>query len=75
MQRDGSEGDYYYVDMPGSCAAIPVFDDSDPEAYWTADSPLASTKVAGSGTRIEVKSETSKKGEILLRITGGTAAE
>jgi ADP-ribose pyrophosphatase len=27
VQRDGSEGDYYYVDMPGSCAAIPVFDD------------------------------------------------
>lgn len=26
-QRDGSEGVYYYVDMPGSCAAIPVFDD------------------------------------------------
>ena len=27
VQRDGSEGDYYYVDMPGSCASIPVFDD------------------------------------------------
>ncbi len=27
VQRDGSEGVYYYVDMPGSCAAIPVFDD------------------------------------------------
>lgn len=26
-QRDGSEGVYYYIDMPGSCAAIPVFDD------------------------------------------------
>ena len=25
--RDGSEGEYYYVDMPGSCATIPVFDD------------------------------------------------
>lgn len=25
--RDGSEGQYYYVDMPGSCATIPVFDD------------------------------------------------
>ncbi len=24
---DGSEGVYYYVDMPGSCAAIPVFAD------------------------------------------------
>ncbi|MGC6489017.1 MAG: NUDIX domain-containing protein [Planctomycetota bacterium] len=27
VQRDGSEGDYFYVDMPGSCAAIPVFED------------------------------------------------
>lgn len=24
---DGSEGVYYHIDMPGSCAAIPVFDD------------------------------------------------
>ncbi|HEB51982.1 MAG TPA: NUDIX hydrolase [bacterium] len=27
LQRDGSEGVYYYVDMPGSSAVIPVFDD------------------------------------------------
>ena len=27
VQGDGSEGVYYYVDMPGSSAAIPVFDD------------------------------------------------
>lgn len=27
VQADGSEGAYYYVDMPGSSAAIPVFDD------------------------------------------------
>jgi 8-oxo-dGDP phosphatase len=27
VQTDGSEGTYYYIDMPGSCAAIPVFDD------------------------------------------------
>ncbi|MGE3175615.1 MAG: NUDIX domain-containing protein [Planctomycetota bacterium] len=26
-QRDGSEGVYYYVDMPGSCGSIPVFAD------------------------------------------------
>lgn len=25
--QDGSEGVYYYIDMPGSCAAIPVFAD------------------------------------------------
>ena len=26
-RRDGSEGRYYYIDMPGSCGAIPLFDD------------------------------------------------
>lgn len=27
VHRDGSEGEYYYVDMPGSSASIPVFAD------------------------------------------------
>jgi len=27
VQPDGTEGEYFYVDMPGSCASIPVFDD------------------------------------------------
>lgn len=27
VQADGSEGVYYFVDMPGSCASIPVFED------------------------------------------------
>ncbi len=27
VQADGSEGVYYYVDMAGSCASIPVFPD------------------------------------------------
>jgi ADP-ribose pyrophosphatase len=27
VQSDGSEGEYFYVDMPGSCASIPVFAD------------------------------------------------
>ena len=27
VQADGSEGTYFYVDMPGSCASIPVYDD------------------------------------------------
>ena len=26
-QTDGSEGVYYYVDMPGSCGIVPLFDD------------------------------------------------
>lgn len=25
--RGGGAGEYYYVDMPGSCATIPIFDD------------------------------------------------
>jgi ADP-ribose pyrophosphatase len=27
VQADGSEGAYYYVDMPGSAAVVPLFDD------------------------------------------------
>ena len=27
VHADGSEGVYYYIDMPGSCAAIPVYAD------------------------------------------------
>ena len=27
VQRDGSEGEYFYVDMPGSCGIVPLFAD------------------------------------------------
>lgn len=27
VQADGSDGEYYYIDMPGSCATVPLFDD------------------------------------------------
>ena len=38
--------------------AISTFDDSDTDRYWSADNPWSSTKVAGSGTSVEVyKSE------------------
>ncbi len=37
-----------------STKGIPTFDDSNPNRYWTADNPWASTKVAGSGTSITV---------------------
>ncbi|NHA67746.1 immune inhibitor A domain-containing protein [Phycicoccus flavus] len=37
-----------------SSKGIPTFDDTNPNAYWTADNPWASTKVAGSGTSITV---------------------
>ena len=34
--------------------AIPTFDDSDVDRYWSADNPWNSTKVAGSGTSLTV---------------------
>ena len=34
--------------------AIPTFDDRDPNGYWSAANPWASTKVAGSGTTMTV---------------------
>ena len=37
-----------------SQAAVPVFDDSDPNAYYDAANPLGSVKVAGTGTQIRV---------------------
>lgn len=58
-----------------SSAAIPLFDDTDPERYWDAQAPLASTKVAGSGTTIEVKSEMSHKDQMVVQVKGGTTAE
>ncbi len=37
-----------------SSKAIPTFDDSNPNAYWSSRNPWNSTKVAGSGTQISV---------------------
>ena len=42
--------------------AIPTFDDTNPGLYWTALNPMASTKVAGSGTKISVL-DTSRNGD------------
>lgn len=36
--------------------AIRTFDDTDPARYWSAENPQNSVRVAGSGTRITVKS-------------------
>ena len=41
------------LDVP-SLPAVPVFDDSDPLAYWDAANPMGSVKVAGTGTKIRV---------------------
>ena len=45
--------------------AIPTFDDTDVNRYWTALNPWASTKVAGSGTKISVV-DTSKQGDQMI---------
>lgn len=51
--------------MP-SRPGIPTFDDRDPMKYWDPANPMASTKVAGSGTRITV--EGTKSGGDVLEI-------
>ena len=42
--------------------AIPTFDDTDPNRYWSSLNPMASTKVAGWGTQISVL-DTSRNGD------------
>jgi immune inhibitor A len=44
--------------------AIPTFDDTNPDRYWSALNPKASTKVAGSGTKISVMG-TSRNGDLM----------
>ncbi|CCH76077.1 putative secreted protease [Nostocoides japonicum T1-X7] len=48
--------------------AIPVFDDAYPNKYWTADNPMSSVKVAGSGLKLTVKSTTSDGDFMQLRV-------
>ncbi len=49
--------------------AIATFDDSDPDRYWSAKNPWASTKVAGSGTRMTVVSSAKQGDQLLLRVS------
>jgi immune inhibitor A len=44
--------------------AIPTFDDKNPDRYWSALNPMASTKVAGTGTKISVL-ETSRNADLM----------
>jgi immune inhibitor A len=46
--------------------AVPVFDDSDPNKYWSAANPWSSVKVAGSGTVMKVNK--SEDGGNLLQV-------
>jgi len=45
--------------------AIPTFDDTNPNRYWSTLNPWASTKVAGTGTTISVV-DTSKQGDQMI---------
>ncbi|HET6626623.1 MAG TPA: hypothetical protein VFG63_09550, partial [Nocardioidaceae bacterium] len=54
------------LDVP-SQKAMPVFDDSDPLAYYDADNPWGSVKVAGSGTTLRVVSQ-NKNGMMTLKV-------
>ena len=55
------------VTVPSS-RAIPTFDDTDPNRYWTADNPWNSVKVAGSGTRITVTHTDHKADQMVLDV-------
>ncbi|NUO33982.1 MAG: M6 family metalloprotease domain-containing protein [Dermatophilaceae bacterium] len=48
--------------------AIPTFDDSDPNRYWTAKNPWASTKVAGSGTTMTVAKTEDGGNELQVKV-------
>ncbi len=48
--------------------AIPTFDDRDPNRYWTADNPWASTKVAGSGTTMTVTKTRDGGNELQVKV-------
>jgi immune inhibitor A len=49
--------------------AIPTFDDSDPNRYWSKFNPLGSTKVAGSGTQISVVDTSANGDQMLVNVT------
>jgi len=53
----------------GSQPAIPTFDDSDPNRYWSALNPMASTKVAGSGTKISVVGTSTNGDQMSVQVT------
>jgi bacillopeptidase F (M6 metalloprotease family) len=54
------------LDVP-SQAAVPVFDDTDPLAYFDAANPMGSVKVAGTGTTIRVI-QSNRNGIMTVRV-------
>ena len=49
--------------------AIPTFDDRDPNRYWSSLNPWASTKVAGSGTKMTVEKTSKNADEMTVNVT------
>ena len=49
--------------------AIPTFDDRNPDLYWSALNPMASTKVAGSGTKLTVMRTSTSGDSMLVNVT------
>jgi immune inhibitor A len=47
--------------------AIPIFDDTNVDAYWVSSNPQNSTKVAGAGVTIEVEDQTTA-GPLTIRV-------
>ncbi|WP_256842600.1 immune inhibitor A domain-containing protein [Ornithinimicrobium cryptoxanthini] len=63
FHRNGSP-----VSVP-SQPAVAVFDDSDPNRYWSQANPESSVKVAGSGTKLTVFAAPKRGQELQVRIT------
>ncbi len=55
------------TEVPSS-PAIPTFDDSDVNRYWSSANPGASTKVAGSGTTMTVSKTTDGGNELQVKV-------
>ena len=49
--------------------AIPVFDDTNPDRYWSAANPLSSVKVAGTGTKLTVTHTRDGGDELQLNVS------
>ncbi|WP_253272520.1 immune inhibitor A domain-containing protein [Arsenicicoccus sp. oral taxon 190] len=56
------------VSVP-SQPAIPTFDDSDPNRYWSAANPWGSTKVAGAGVKITVNNQAKQGDQMNIHVS------
>ncbi|MBM6403665.1 immune inhibitor A [Phycicoccus sp. CSK15P-2] len=51
-----------------SSKAIPTFNDSNPDRYWSARNPWSSTKVAGSGTSMTVSKSLDRGKTLMVKV-------